>query len=151
LCVGGRARRREAAHTARIPEHADLSESERLARRWFAAVTRSAFDELPQLVHEDVELVSKIRPGTVVRGRADVVQFIQDAVAPSLYDAAVELYTALDENRVIAEGRIRWIDEERVIRDDPVVWALEFRDGLLLNFVAARTTLDAESILGAST
>ncbi len=94
--------------------------------------------------------MSKIRTGTVVQGRSDVVHFIRDAVAPHLYDAAVEVYTTLDEGRVIAEGRLRWIDDERVIRDDPVVWALEFRDGLLLRFVAARSTLDAEALLGVS-
>ena len=112
-------------------------------------MARGAFDELPDLLHEDVELVSKIRTGTVVHGREDVTRFIRDAVAPSLYDAAVEVYTPLDGDRLIAEGRLRWIDEERVIRDDPVVWALEFRDGLLHRFVAARTPLDAEAILGA--
>ena len=59
------------------------------------------------------------------------------------------MYAPLDESRVVVEGRIRWIDEERVIRDDPVVWALEFRDELLIRFAAARTTLEAEAILGA--
>lgn len=78
------------------------------------------------------------------------MQFIQDIVAPSLYDAAVEVYMPVDADRVIAEGRLRWIDEERVIRDDPAVWALEFRDGLLLRFIAARTTLAAEAVLGVS-
>jgi ketosteroid isomerase-like protein len=141
--------RRAAAHTPLISGASDSPSSERLARRWFAAVTRGAFDELPELLHEEVEVVSKIRTGTVVQGRSDVVHFIRDAVAPSLYDAAVEVYTTLGEGRVIAEGRIRWIDDERVIRDDPVVWALEFRDGLLLRFIAARSTLDAEAILGA--
>ena len=95
-----------------------------------------------------MEIVSKIRAGTVVHGRPEVVEFIRETVAPSLYDAAVEVYTTIDADRVIAEGRLRWIDEERVIRDDPVVWALEFRDELLLRFVAARTTLAAEAILG---
>ena len=41
-----------------------------------------------------------------------------------------------------------WAD--LLIRDDPVVWALEFRDGLLIRFAAARTTLEAEAVLGAS-
>jgi hypothetical protein len=100
-------------------------------------------------VHEDVELVSKIRAGTIVRGRADVVHFIQETVAPSLYEAAVELYTPLDESRVVVEGRVRWIDDDRVIRDDPVVWALEFCDGLLIRFAGTRTTVEAEAILGA--
>jgi len=131
-----------------ISTSADPLSSERLARRWFAAVTRSAFDELPELLHDDVELVSKIRTGAFVQGREDVARFIADFVAPSLYDAAVELYTPLDDERVIVEGRLRWIDEDRVIRDDPVVWALEFCDELLLRSVAARSTRDAEAVLG---
>ena len=83
-----------------------------------------------------------------MQGREDVARFIADFVAPSLYDAAVELYTPLDDERVIVEGRLRWIDEDRVIRDDPVVWALEFCDELLLRSVAARSTRDAEAVLG---
>ena len=50
----------------------------------------------------------------------------------------------------MVEGRIRWIDDERVIRDDPVIWAMEFRDDLLLRLVPARTLVEAETILGAS-
>ena len=87
-----------------ISNSADPLSSERLARRWFAAVTRGAFDELPELLHDDVELVSKIRTGTFVQGREDVARFIADFVAPSLYDAAVELYTPLDDERVIVEA-----------------------------------------------
>lgn len=85
-----------------------------------------------------------------MHGRTDVMQFIQATVAPSLYDAAAEVYAPVDADRVIVEGRLRWIDEERVIRDDPVVWALEFRDELLLRFVAVRTTIAAEAVLGVS-
>jgi hypothetical protein len=33
-----------------ISASADPLSSERLARRWFAAVTRGAFDELPELL-----------------------------------------------------------------------------------------------------
>jgi len=134
--------------TSRITGASEPPSSERLARRWFGAVMRGAFDELPPLLHEDVELVSKIRTGTVVHGREDVARFIIDAVAPSLYEASGDLYTPLDDERVIVEGRLRWIDEDRVIRDDPVVWALEFRDELLLRFVASRSTVEAETILG---
>ena len=83
-----------------------------------------------------------------MQGREDVARFIADFVAPSLYDAAVELYTPPDDVRVIVEGRLRWIDEDRVIRDDPVVWPLEFCDELLLRSVAARSTRDAEAVLG---
>jgi hypothetical protein len=99
-------------------------------------------------VHDDVELASKVRPGTTVHGRAEVIRFIEAEVAPNLYEAAAEVYTPLDDERVIVEGRVRWIDDERVIRDDPVIWAVEFRDERLLRFLATRTTLEAETALG---
>ena len=122
-------------------------ESERLARRWFAAVASGEFEQLQELVHQDVQLVSKIRTGAVVEGRDDVTRFIRESIAPNLYEAVTEVFTALDGERVIVEGRMRWIDDDRVIRDDPVVWAMEFRDGLLVRFIPARSVLEAETIL----
>jgi ketosteroid isomerase-like protein len=124
-----------------------MPDSERLARRWFAAVASGEFEQLPELVHDDVQLVSKVRTGAVVEGRDDVARFIQESIAPNLYEAVTQIYTALDGERIIVEGRLRWIDDDRVIRDDPVVWAIEFRDDLLLRFVSARTMLEAETIL----
>ena len=110
-------------------------------------VGEGAFDRLAELVHDDITLVSRVRAGAVVQGREDVTRFIRDTVAASLYEAIAELYIPLDEAKVVVEGRIRWIDEERVIRDDPIVWALEFEDELLLRFVPARTTVEAETLL----
>ena len=110
-------------------------EGERLARRWFATIAAGRFDELSDLVHDDVQLVSKVRAGTVVDGRENVARFIQEFIAPNLYEAVTEVFTALDD--------------ERVIRDDPVVWAMAFRDGLLLRFVPARSVLEAETMLAA--
>jgi hypothetical protein len=105
---------------------------------------------LAELVHDDIQLVSKVRAGTVVDGRAAATEFIQETVAASLYEVAPDIFTPLDDDRVVVEGRMRWIDDERVIRDDPVVWAMEFRDGLLLRFVPARTAIEAETTLIAS-
>jgi hypothetical protein len=124
-----------------------MPDSERLARRWFAAIERGDFDEIGTLLHEDVRLVSRVQPGVVAEGRSDVARFIQNKVANRLYQAVAEVYTPLDESRVVVEGRMRWIDDDRVIRDDPVVWALEFRDELLFQFLPARTPLEAESSL----
>jgi hypothetical protein len=141
------------AHTQPISDPnavPELAVSERLARTWFARLQQGAFEELPELMHADVRLVSKMRPGMVVEGRDDVARFIADKVANSLYEAVAELFTPLDDERVIVEGRMRWIDESRVIRDDPVVWAIEFRDELLLRFVPARTPVEAETILTSS-
>jgi len=133
-----------------VPPASDhLLASERLARQWFAVVGEGAFDRLPDLVHEDITLVSRVRSGAVVQGREAVTGFLRETVSASLYEAIAELYVPLDETRVAVEGRMRWIDEERVLRDDPVVWALEFEDGLLLRFVPARTVVEAETLLTA--
>jgi hypothetical protein len=100
-------------------------------------------------VHEDIHVVSKVRPGVVLEGREPVAHFIRETVATSVYEVVREVITPLDDERVVVEGRMRWIDEERVIRDDPVVWAMEFRDELLLRCVPARSAIEAESILAA--
>ena len=109
-----------------------------------------AFDQLGELVDPSIMLVSKVRPGQVVEGKDDFVRFVQDTLANSLYEAVVSSYQALDDDRVVVEGRIRWIDDDRVIRDDPVTWAMEFRDGLLVRSIPARTLVEAETILRTS-
>jgi hypothetical protein len=112
-------------------------------------VDERAFDQLPDLVHDDVVVVSKMQPGLVLEGRSEVSQHVQETLANNLYEATTTAYLPLDDARIVVEGRIRWIDEERVIRDDPVTWAMEFREGLLLRFIPARTRVEAETILGA--
>jgi SnoaL-like protein len=129
------------------PIPSDLAVSEHLARRWFSVVQRGAFDELASLLHPDVHLVSKVRAGVVIEGRDAALAFINETLASSLYEAVGEVYTALDDYRVVVEGRMRWIDEDRVIRDDPVVWAMEFREELLHTFVPVRTVIEAEAVL----
>ncbi len=136
-------------HTASISNRTgEITASERLARRWWAVVSEEAFDQLGDLVHEDVVVVSKMRPGLVLEGKREVVQHMQETLAGNLYEATTTAYLPLDEDRIVVEGRIRWIDDDRVIRDDPVTWAMEFRDGLLVRFIPARTQVEAETILG---
>ena len=137
----------DTARIAAAPPPPDPAALERRARLWFAAVERRAFGDLVELVHPDMRLVSRIQPGLVVEGRADVVRFIEEKVSDRLYEAVADVYTPIDDQRIAVEGRMRWIDDDRVIRDDPVVWAMEFRDGLLLRFIPARTLHEAESLL----
>jgi hypothetical protein len=139
-----------ASDTPRISERAgEITASERLARHWWAVVAERAFDQLGDLVHDDVVVVSKMRPGLVLEGKRELLQHVEESLASSLYEATTSEFLPLDEDRIVVEGRIRWIDEERVIRDDPVTWAMEFRDGLLIRFIPARTQVEAETILGA--
>lgn len=60
------------------------------------------------------------------------------------------MFTPLDENRVIVEGRVRWFDDENVLRDDSRFWALEFSAGLLLHSAPASSMVEAETLLSAS-
>ena len=39
------------------------------------------------------------------------------------------------------------MDDERILRDDPMIWALEFRDGLLWRSTYAHSVLEAEALL----
>jgi hypothetical protein len=41
------------------------------------------------------------------------------------------------------------MDDERVLRDDPMIWALQFRDGLLFRSLSARSVIEAQAILAA--
>ena len=127
----------------------DIQESERLARRWFAVVEQRDFGQLVELAHDDILVVSKVRPGEVVEGKESFARFVQETLADSLYETSSTSFDALDDTRVVVEGRMRWIDDDRVIRDDPVTWAMEFRDGLLVRFIPARTRIEAATMLGA--
>jgi Domain of unknown function (DUF4440) len=145
-------RRGRGCDTSRIVEPPPPRDSagERLARRWFELVREGSLERLCEMLHEDALLVSRLDPGLVVEGREQVAGFILDKVAKRLYEAIAEEVTPLDEERVVVEGRMRWIDDDRVIRDDPVLWAMEFRDGLLLRFLPARTAVEAETLLATS-
>jgi ketosteroid isomerase-like protein len=130
------------AHTLCISEvsAAGIVESERLARRYFALFGQHAFQELRDVVHPDVVLVLKaVQPGHVVRGRDEFKRLLDQEFRRHLWDAVARVFRPLDENRVIVEGRVRWFDDDHVLRDDSRIWALEFRDGLLL-FSALRAT-----------
>lgn len=138
------------AHTPVISEHtaAEIVESERLARRYFAHFQAGSFDELAELIHPDAVVRFKsVRPGHIVRGRDEVIEFFRETLAGSLHAMAADVYRPLDENRVIIEGRVRWMDDEHVLRDDPGIWALEFRDGLLFLSTPARSAVEAETAL----
>lgn len=142
------ARSPRGAHTPCIPEHLD---SEQLARRYFALFNQRAYDELRDALHPDVVLALRaVQPGAVLRGRDEVLRFLEHEFPRRLWDTAVHRCRQLAEDRVAVEGRIRWMDDDRVLRDDPRIWALEFRDGLLLRSIPADTIDEAEAVLASS-
>ncbi len=121
-------------------------ESERLARRYFDLFGSDVDEAMLEIVHPEIELVLKTRPGDVLRGRDAVAAFVR-AISDRFYEAVAEVYRPVDERRIVVEGRMRWTDEDHVMRDAPMIWALEFRDGLLFRSIPAQTALEAESIL----
>ena len=124
-------------------------ESERLARRYFDLFGTGVDESMLEIVHPEIELVLKTRPGDVLRGREAVAEFVR-TISDRFYEAVAEVYRPVDERRIVVEGRMRWTDDDHVMRDAPMIWALEFRDGLLLRSVPTQTAFEAESILSAS-
>ena len=124
-----------------------MKDSERLARRYFALFRRGETAAVLDLVHPDVEIVLKsVRPGDVLRGREQVAEFV-DEISGRFYESHPEVFRPLDDSRIIVEGRMRWMDESRVLRDDPMIWAIEFRDGLLYRSAPAQSVVEAEALL----
>ena len=133
-----------------IPDARSRAESVRLAERYFALFQQGDVAGMLALLHPDVEWVLKsTRPGDVLRGKGDTKAFF-DRIAGKFYELIAEVYRPLDDERVVVEGRLRWMDDDRVLRDDPVVWAFQFRDGLVSRVTPVQSVAEAEAILAGS-
>jgi ketosteroid isomerase-like protein len=126
-----------------------MPESERLTRRFFALLQQGENSKVVDLVHPEVEWVlMTIRPGQILRGRGETQAFL-DEIADEFIELVVEECRPLDDNRVVVEGRRRSIDNDRVLRDDPMILAMVFRGGLLWRSTPAQSVAEAEAILSA--
>jgi ketosteroid isomerase-like protein len=134
----------EERHTGSAPP-----ESERLARLYFSYARRGDVDKLLAMLHPDVEIVLKTSP-EILRGREQVEAFVEGDLGSPFNESQAVVYRPLDHERIVVEGRLRWMDDRRVLRDDPMIWALEFRDGLLRRSTPAHTVLEAEALLATS-
>lgn len=126
--------------------------SERLARLYFELLGEGADPRMLDMLHSDVEIVlRKLGGPRTLRGKEEVADFLTDVpnAFPMLQTVADE-FRAVDDERVVVQGRMRWMDHDRVLRDDPTVWALEFRDGLLYRSTPARSVAEAQAILATS-
>ena len=130
-------------------EQGDRLESERLARRWFAAV-REAGSTISATSFTMTSFSSPSCDPASSSKEGGLRPLRRGEPRPEPLRGYGRLFQPIDDERVVVEGRMRWIDDDRVIRDDPVIWAMEFRDGLLARFVPARTRVEAETILGRS-
>ena len=103
------------------------------------------------MLHPDAVIeLQAVQPGEHLHGRDEIVAVLEHEFSRRLWETVVHVCTPIDDSRVVAEGRIRWMDDERVMRDEARVWGLEFRDGLLLRSVPARNTVEAEALLAAA-
>jgi hypothetical protein len=121
-------------------------------RRYFELFRLETLAELRDLLAPDAVLgLIAVKPGTVLRGRDEIVAFLEREFARRLWDTVVHVCTPLDGSRAVVEGRVRWIDDDHVMRDEGRYWGVEFRDGLLLRSLPARSAIEAETLLSAET
>jgi ketosteroid isomerase-like protein len=109
---------------------------------------RGDSERLLELVHPDVEIVLKSTAGEILRGRDAVAAFVEESAA-RFHETHPDVFRPLDDERIVVEGRMRWMNEERILRDDPVILALEFRGGLLYRSTPAQSVLEAQAFLSA--
>jgi hypothetical protein len=67
-----------------------MPESELLARRYVMLFSEGRVEELLEMLHPDVELGLKTRPGEVLRGREVVAEYV--AARDPLYQSVAEVY-----------------------------------------------------------
>ncbi|HXG76661.1 MAG TPA: hypothetical protein VNJ53_08840 [Gaiellaceae bacterium] len=82
-----------------------------------------------------------------MHGREELLRFLEEEFPRRLWEPVAATFRPLDDERIVVEGRIRWMDDDGVIRDDPRVWALEFREGLLVRSVPAESVAEARALL----
>ena len=125
-------------------------ESERLARLCFEAGRDPDFPRrFKELLHPEVAVAFKALGGEWLHGAEAVGEILEQRAASAVYEAVGERFHPLDDQRVVVECRLRWMDENRTLRDDPAIWAIQFRDGLLYRSVAVRSLAEAEAVLTA--
>ncbi len=130
-------------------EEVSQRESERLARQYFVLADGGADPRMLDIMHPDVEIVLR-KPGgpRTLRGKDEVAAFLDEV--PELYavyESVAETFDVVDDDRVVVEGRMRWMDDDRVLRDDSMFWALEFLHGLLFRLTPARSASEAHAAL----
>ncbi len=101
------------------------------------------------IMHPEIEVVlRKLGGPRTLRGKAEVAAFLDELPETfPVYQTVAEEFEPVDEDRVVVLGRMRWMDEERVLRDDSMIWALEFREELLFRSTPARSVNEAHAVL----
>lgn len=123
--------------------------SELLAREYFTLAGEGGNPRMLEIMHPDVEIVlRKLGGPRTLKGKDEVAGFLDELPTMfAVYQSVAEEFQPVDDERVVVEGRMRWMDKDRVLRDDSMVWALEFRDGLLFRSTPARSVSEAHALL----
>lgn len=128
-----------------------MVQSERLARLCFDAGRDPDFPRrFKDLLHPDVAVSLKTAEGEWLQGAEAVGEALERNAQAPVFEAVADLYHPLDDERVVVEGRLRWMDgDDRTLRDEPAIWAIEFRDGLLHRSISVRSLAEGEALLAA--
>lgn len=126
--------------------------SERLARLYFELAGVGNDPRMLEIMHPEVEVsLKKLGGSRMLRGKDEVASFLAEMHETFLfYHSTAERFHPVDDERIVVEGRMRWMVEDRILRDDATIWALEFRDGLLFRSTPARTVGEAQAVLSTS-
>jgi hypothetical protein len=120
-------------------------------RRFISLVNEREHAQALACCHPEVEAIARVPSRQVVRGIDELARFLREVIAErAMYEVTVASVRSLDDRRLIVESRMRWMDEDHVLRDDPVVWALELEEGLLRRSTPVRTVSEAEALLSAA-
>jgi ketosteroid isomerase-like protein len=117
--------------------------SEQNARRFFQLLEERSVEGLRQFLHEQVVFRPRIMQTRLFRGRDDVLHlFYDDVFGWPFYEATAHAYTAVTDQLIVVEGRVRWMREGR-LHDSPTVWLLEFKDDQLYRLEAPASMSEA--------
>jgi ketosteroid isomerase-like protein len=121
-----------------FPEPTDVDTAEpssetdavRVARAVFRAIVDEDLQGLAEYVHDAAEWEMVNAQGTLVRGRAAVVEAFARAIG-DLHHVSAHGVHPLGEDAVIVTGRSQHRIPAGGFADSPVVWLHELRDGKL--------------------
>jgi hypothetical protein len=120
-----------------------MLESERLAREFFARSVLGHHEQNVPFLHPEAEIVPTHDPTTLETPR-ELAAHLQRRLEPRVLEARGDVFTPLDNARVVVEGHVRMTRPGGGLDARPTVWALVFRDGLLYRAWALRSVLEAE-------
>ena len=128
------------------------SSTEDLVRDLFDAIDAGRVDEILRVIHPGAELNPLSADGQTLRGPEGAARWLaalrsRDAVLRH----TVERTIALPGDHIIAVGRQQRFEPGDGVKDRPVVWLMQFRDGRLWRGCVCPSVADAIAQAAATT